>query len=133
MYKRQPRDCRELADVVAREHGHIHASLGLGAAATLRLLQRCDALRRPERFEQVLLACEADARGRLGHESKPYPQALRLRLALQAALAADTATVATALQAQPGLNPRTSGPQIGRAIEAVREAAIEAALLVATP
>ncbi|MDO9612102.1 MAG: multifunctional CCA addition/repair protein [Serpentinimonas sp.] len=130
---RVPRDCRELADVVAREHGHLHASLGLGAAATLRLLQRCDALRRPERFEQVLLACEADARGRLGHESKAYPQAQRLRLALQAALAADTAAVAAAVQAQPGQNPEQLGPKIGRAIEAVREAAIEAALLAVAP
>jgi len=128
---RVPRDCRELADVVAREHGHIHASLNLSAAATLRLLQRCDALRRPERFEQVLLACEADARGRLGHHDAPYPQAQRLRLALQAALAADTAGVAAAVQAQPGANPRTSGLQIGRAIEALREAAIEAALQAA--
>lgn len=128
---RVPGDCRELAEVVAREHGHVHRSGELGAAASVRLLQRCDALRRPERFEQVLLACEADARGRLRHASKAYPQAQRLRLALQAALAADTAAVAAAVQAQPGQNPDQLGPKIGRAIEAVREAAIEAAFQAA--
>ena len=54
---RVPNDCRELADVVAREHGHLHASGPLGAAALVRLFERCDALRRPERFVQVLQAC----------------------------------------------------------------------------
>src|SRR5690606_30523554 len=65
---RVPVDCRELADVVAREHGNIHRSGELNAAALLRLLERCDAIRKPARFEDVLLACECDARGRLGFE-----------------------------------------------------------------
>jgi len=73
--------------VVAREHGHIHHSLCLGAEATLRLLERCDAIRRPQRFAEVLLACECDARGRLGHAEDAYPQAARLHAALDAALA----------------------------------------------
>ena len=59
---RVPVDCRELAEVVAREHGNIHRSLDLGAEALLRLLERCDALRKPARFAQALLACECDAR-----------------------------------------------------------------------
>ncbi|MEX1167341.1 MAG: multifunctional CCA addition/repair protein, partial [Hydrogenophaga sp.] len=54
---RVPLDCKELADVVAREHGNIHRSLELSAAALVRLLERCDAFRKPERFEEVLLAC----------------------------------------------------------------------------
>jgi hypothetical protein len=63
---RVPQACKELAEVVAREHGHIHGCLGLSAEAVLRLLVRCDALRRPDRFALALQACEADARGRLG-------------------------------------------------------------------
>ncbi|MGP1682989.1 MAG: multifunctional CCA addition/repair protein, partial [Giesbergeria sp.] len=71
---RVPTDCRELADVVAREHGNIHRSSELAPAAVLRLLERCDAIRQPARFEDVLLACECDARGRLGLEESAYPQ-----------------------------------------------------------
>ena len=116
---RVPRDCKELAEVVAREHGNIHRSGEFGAAAVLRLLERCDAPRRPERFDAVLLACESDARGRLGLEDQPYPQAARLRTALQAALGVDTAAIAAA---------SAPGPQIATAIAQAREAAIAAVL-----
>jgi hypothetical protein len=86
-----PSECSELALVVAREHTHIHQAATFGAAAVLRLLERCDAFRRPERFELALLACEADARGRLGLEHADYPSAPLLRQALQAGLDVDTA------------------------------------------
>lgn len=92
---RVPNDCRELAEVVAREHGNIHRSEALDAAATVRLLERCDALRQPERFAQVLLACECDARGRLGFADRPYPQRQRLLQALHTVLAVDAGAVAT--------------------------------------
>ena len=69
---RVPTDCRELADVVAREHGNVHRSGSLDADGVLRLFERCDALRRPARFAEVLLACECDARGRTGREQAPY-------------------------------------------------------------
>ena len=108
-------DCTELADVVAREHGHIHASASLGAAAVLRLFERCDAIRRPERFAAVLQACECDARGRTGLEEQPYLPALRLPPLLHAALQVDTAQVA----AQAALAGRR-GPEIGAAIQAAR-------------
>ncbi|WP_088282459.1 multifunctional CCA addition/repair protein [Ideonella sp. A 288] len=117
---RVPTDCRELADVTAREHGNIHRSAELGAAAVGRLLDRCDAWRRPERFAQLLLACECDARGRLGHEHADYPQRPRLWAALQAALAIDTAQVAESAIAQ-GL----SGPKIGERVREARCRAIE--------
>ena len=71
---RVPVDCRELAEMVAREHGNVHRSGELNAAAIVRLLERCDALRRPERFREALLACECDARGRLGLSESAYPQ-----------------------------------------------------------
>jgi len=116
-----PVDCRELADLAAREHGHVHASLGLEAAAQLRLLERCDALRRPARFAELLLACECDARGRLGFEERDYPQRPRLLRALALARSADTHGLAERMAAQG-----RSGPQIGAAIRAARVAAMAA-------
>ena len=124
---RVPRECQELADVVAREHGNIHRCEALSPAATLRLLQRCDALRRPERFEQVLLACECDARGRLHHTESPYPQAAHLRRALHAALAVDTAAIARDVQARHP-QARDLGQRIGAAIDHARQQAIAQAL-----
>ena len=120
---RVPVDIRELAEVVAREHGNIHRSGELNAAAVLRLLERCDAIRKPARFDEALLACECDARGRLGFESRPYPQRERLLAALQAALAVDTEPIAQAAQ-QRG----AKGPEIGAAIGRARTAAVALAL-----
>ncbi len=116
---RVPNDCKELADVVAREHGNIHRSGELNAAAVLRLLERCDALRKPARFAEALLACECDARGRTGFEDRPYPQRQRLQTALDAALAVDTAPIAQAA-AQRGLQ----GPAIGEAVASARQQAV---------
>jgi tRNA nucleotidyltransferase (CCA-adding enzyme) len=110
-----PVDMRELAEVAAREHGHVHASLALQPAAQLRLLERCDALRRPARFADMLLACECDARGRLGFEQRDYPQRVRLLQALAFARSVDTAAVAQHVAALG-----QAGPQIGQAIHAAR-------------
>lgn len=93
---RVPNECRELALVVAREHGNIHRSMAFGAAAVTRLLERCDALRKPERFAEALRACEADARGRLGFAQRDYPQAARLLAAREAAAAVDAGAIARA-------------------------------------
>jgi tRNA nucleotidyltransferase (CCA-adding enzyme) len=123
---RVPTECRELADVVAREHGHINRSAELDAAALVRLLERCDAFRKPQRFDAALLACECDARGRLGFEEVPYPQRPRLIAALQAAQAVDTHAIATAAQ-QQGL----AGPKIGERIHAARVQAVQQLLAVA--
>jgi tRNA nucleotidyltransferase (CCA-adding enzyme) len=120
---RVPGDCRELADVVAREHGHLHASSTLGAAALVRLFERCDGLRRPARFKDVLLACECDARGREGRRWQPYAPAARLPGLLQAALSVDTAAVAAGAAARG-----QRGPAIGAAIHEARVAAVQAAL-----
>jgi tRNA nucleotidyltransferase (CCA-adding enzyme) len=117
---RVPTECRELADVVAREHGNIHRSGEFGAAALVRLLERCDAFRKPQRFDLVLLACECDARGRLGLEDKPYIQRRRLLAALAAAQAVATHDVA-ALAQQQGLD----GPRIGEMIHGARIQAVE--------
>jgi tRNA nucleotidyltransferase (CCA-adding enzyme) len=112
---RVPTACRELAEVVAREHGHIHQSMGLGAAALVRLLERCDAFRKPQRMDDILLACLCDSRGRLGRESEPYPQRDRLQRALALAQAVPSDQVAQQAQAE-GL----SGPQIAQALHQAR-------------
>src|SRR5260370_22942492 len=69
-----PGDYRELALMVARHHGIVHRAFELKPKTLLDFMERTDAFRRPERFSQALLACEADARGRTGLESNPYPQ-----------------------------------------------------------
>ncbi len=125
---RVPTECHELADVVAREHGNIHRSGELGAAALLRLLERCDALRKPARFADALLACECDARGRLGRADDAYPQRPRLLAALAAALSVATAPIAAAAVAAGG-----EGPEIGRRIHEVRVRAVAQALPDAGP
>jgi tRNA nucleotidyltransferase (CCA-adding enzyme) len=121
---RVPTDCKELAEVVAREHGNIHRSAELGPEALMRLLDRCDAIRQPERFARVLQACECDARGRLGFDETAYPQAERLLKAQKAALSVETAPIAQAAAAL-GLK----GPQIGRQIAQARIQAIARASL----
>ena len=120
---RVPTACRELAEVVAREHGNIHRSADLNAAAVMRLLTRCDALRQPQRFAEVLLACECDARGRLGLQDSAYPQRPRLLVALAAAQGVPSASVAAAAQAAGA-----SGSQIGEAVFQERIAAVQAAM-----
>ena len=116
---RVPTECRELADVVAMEHGNIHRSAEFGPAALVRLLERCDAFRKPQRFADVLLACECDARGRLGLHDAAYPQRTRLASMLQAAQSVVTSVVAEAAAAD-GLG----GKQIGERVHAARVAAV---------
>ncbi len=118
---RTPGDAKALALLVAREHGNIHRSAAFGPAALLRLLERADAFRRPARFADALLACECDARGRLGFEDAAYPQRARLTAALAAALEVDTAAVAA--QALAG---GARGAQIAQAIQAARVHALAA-------
>ncbi|GAA0370182.1 multifunctional CCA addition/repair protein [Bowmanella denitrificans] len=84
-----PNDCRELALLVSEFHTHLHKALELKATTVLKVLNHCDAWRKPARFEQLLLACEADARGRLHFEHTPYPQADFFRAAYHAAAAVD--------------------------------------------
>jgi tRNA nucleotidyltransferase (CCA-adding enzyme) len=114
-----PNRCRELASQVARHHGAVHRAAELKPQTLLKLITEVGGLRQPERLEEFLLACEADARGRKGLEGRDYPQAERFRQALQAARTVDAAE----LQAQ-GLE----GAALGKAIDDARRAAIKAAL-----
>jgi tRNA nucleotidyltransferase (CCA-adding enzyme) len=117
---RVPVACRELAEVVAREQGNIHRSAELNATDLMGLLTRCDALRQPQRFAEVLLACECDARGRMDRHDAAYPQRPRLLAALAAALGVPTASVAATAQAAGA-----SGSQIGEAVYHARVAAVQ--------
>ena len=110
---RVPTECRELAEVVAREHTKVDDSLAADAGEIVRLLERCDAWRKPQRFEQVLLACSCIA-GR-----RDYPQGGRLVKALQAALAVPTHEIAAAAQAKGA-----KGPKVGEMIQDARIAAV---------
>jgi tRNA nucleotidyltransferase (CCA-adding enzyme) len=82
-----PSDYRELSIIVARYHGNVHRAFELRPKTILDMLEKTDAFRRPERFAQMLSACEADSRGRLGLETAPYPQRDYLLAARNAAAA----------------------------------------------
>jgi len=123
---RVPVDCRELADVVAREHSNIHRSGDFAAAALVRLLERCDALRKPQRFADITLACECDARGRLSFDSAPYPQRQRLMNVLAVVQAVDTKTVAVDAMATGA-----SGKKLGEQIHQARVRALAQTLQIA--
>jgi tRNA nucleotidyltransferase (CCA-adding enzyme) len=84
---RVPADYRELGVVVARYHGNVHRAFELKPKTILEFMERADAFRRPARFAQALLACEADSRGRTGLEAVPYPQREFLLAARDAAAA----------------------------------------------
>jgi tRNA nucleotidyltransferase (CCA-adding enzyme) len=113
-----PRRYKELACAVARHHGVVHRAGELRPGTVLRLIEAVDGIRRPERFEAMLTACEADARGRAGLEEDDYPQRALLQRALSAALNVDTKPLAATAQ----------GPELGEMIREERLIAIGAAL-----
>ena len=82
---RVPGEYRDLAVIVARYHGIVHRAFELHPRTVVEFMERSDAFRRPERFAQALLACEADSRGRAGLEAAPYPQRDYLLRAREAA------------------------------------------------
>jgi tRNA nucleotidyltransferase (CCA-adding enzyme) len=82
---RLPGEFRDLSVIVARYHGNVHRAFELRANTIVGILEKTDAFRRAERFTQALIACEADSRGRLGLEQKPYPQRQYLQAARDAA------------------------------------------------
>lgn len=90
---RIPNAWRDLAVQMTRHHGKAHRAFELRTTTLLKMLLAMDALRKPRRFEQFLLACEADIRGRTGLELLPYPQADYLRAVHQAAMGIDTETI----------------------------------------
>jgi tRNA nucleotidyltransferase (CCA-adding enzyme) len=88
-----PVECRDLALLAARFHGDIHRAPELRATTIVKLLESADGLRRPQRFEQLIQACECDFHGRLGWEEKDYPSPVLLRQALDAVRGVDAAMI----------------------------------------
>jgi tRNA nucleotidyltransferase (CCA-adding enzyme) len=109
---RVPVESRELAEVLVREYNALAESLSLGAAGLMRLLERCDALRKPERFSQLLLACAMVQHPPV--QGNGFEPAQRLQLALQLVSDVPTQTVAEAALAQ-GLNGKEVGDRIHEA------------------
>ena len=116
---RVPVDCRDLALLSARYHGQIHRAQTLRAGTIVKLLEHADALRRPERFEQLLQACASDFHGRPGFEALAYAPAPLLRTALAAAQEVDAGAIAQRLE------DRT---KIASAVHEARVHAVKAAL-----
>ena len=113
---RVPTEHRALAETVCREHLNAHRALELKPGTVLKLLESIDALRRPQRLQPFLLACEADKRGRDGHADDAYPPARFLTAAREAA----------AITARPFLEAGRQGPEIGQAMRQARIRAIAA-------
>ena len=112
-----PRDCQELALLVGEYHTHGHRALELKPSTLLELLQSFDVYRRPQRFEDFVMACEMDARGRLGLEQRSYPQADYLRGAAEAA---------RQVAVQPLVEQGHKGKELGEALKAARLQALKA-------
>lgn len=114
-----PNDVRDLAVMTAREHGNVARAFEMRADTLLKLFERCDAFRKPARFEQMLQAAECDQRGRRGFEEREFPQAAYLQSALRAARAVDAGSIAIQTsQLYPD--------QPARIQEAIRRARVEA-------
>src|SRR6185503_15507980 len=114
---RVPTDYRELAILAARWHGLAHRALELRPRTVLELLEACDAFRRPERFRELLVACEADHRGRGGFRERPYPQGDVLR---------DAQAKATAVALNDADRAGLTGEKIGELLRRRRLGALKA-------
>ena len=115
---RVPNDYRDLALLVTEYHLHYHRAAELRPETLLKLLERTDALRRPDRFDQFLLACEADSRGRPGFEDAHFAQPAILRRVREAAAAVDSGELR---------KQGYEGKALGEALRKRRQAAIRAA------
>ena len=93
-YLKAPVECRDLALLVARYHGDIRRGPEMRTSTIVRLLERTDAFRRPQRFQQLLDACDCDFHGRLGWEDKPIPSPDLFLQALEAAKSIDAGAIA---------------------------------------
>lgn len=116
---RVPNDCRDLALMMARHHGNIHRAEELRSTTIVKLLESTDALRRPERFRQLLEACLCDFTGRLGWENRIYESPNRLLAALAAVNQVPAGEIAAACSDKAKIPER---------IRAARVAAVRKAL-----
>ena len=120
---RVPNDCRDLALLMARHHGNIHRSVELRPSTIVELFEKTDALRRPERFQQLLLACECDHRGRLGREDMFYDSPQRLNIALAAVNDVDAGKIAAACEDKQKISERIHRARIAAVKQALNDPA----------
>jgi len=112
-----PNECRDLALLVSDHHTMIHSAFELKASTLLKLMNNCDAWRKPERFLQMLECCVADSKGRTGFEDKPYPSADYVWQAFQAALTVNVQDI---------IKQGVKGAEIKEALLIARIAAVQA-------
>jgi len=105
---RIPNAFKELSLLVSEYHTHIHKALELKAETVLKVLKNCDAFRRPDRFEAILVCAKADSRGRTGYEEVDYPQQAYFKKALE---------LAQTIQAQPLVKQGYKGKALGEKID----------------
>jgi len=108
---RVPKTFEQLALITAQYHTHCHRALELRPATIVKLFDGVDVWRRPQRFEQFLLACECDARGRGHFADRDYPQRAYLQQCLQAA---------RAVEIKPLVESGLTGEALGHAITKAR-------------
>lgn len=110
-----PKAIRDIGLITARFHTHIHRAPELRPKTVLKVLEETDAFRKPERFDDFLKACEADSKGRLGFEQRPYPQADAFRQWFDAARNTDL---------KPAIQQKLKGDEMKEAIRKLRIASI---------
>jgi tRNA nucleotidyltransferase (CCA-adding enzyme) len=120
---RVPKECRDLALLVARYHGSIHRAAELKASTIVGLLEKTDALRRPERFQQVLDACRCDYIGRLGWEDRAYDSPLRLLTSLAAVNAVPSGKIAADCTDPAKIPERIHAARVSAVKQALNDAA----------
>jgi tRNA nucleotidyltransferase (CCA-adding enzyme) len=113
---RIPHEYADLAILVTQYHGHCHDIPKQKPSTVLKLLEHLDVFRRPLRFEQFLLACEADARGRPGFENREYPQSKQLQELYRAA---------ASVSIQPLLDRGFANKALGEALHQARSEALQ--------
>lgn len=119
---RVPNDCRDLALLMAQYHGNIHRAMDLKASTVVGLLEKTDALRRPDRFRQLLAACRCDYTGRLGWENRPYDSPQRLEAALAAVNAVAAGEIAAACADKASIPERIHAARVRAVKLALNEA-----------
>ena len=120
-----PGDVRDLAVMTAREHGNVGRAFEMRADTLVRMLERCDAFRKPARFMDLLVASECDSRGRTGFEARPFPQRAFLQTVLAAAQSVDGGEIAAKVSATHTDKPAEA---IAQAIRAARVASVAAVM-----
>jgi len=119
---RVPNDCRDLALLMAQYHGNIHRATDLKASTVVGLLEKTDALRRPDRFRLLLAACRCDYTGRLGWENRAYDSPQRLETALAAVNSVAAGEIAAACADKASIPERIHAARVSAVKLALNEA-----------